>query len=113
MASCTLGVSTGSTSNLSSYVSGSFTPAARDLLVVATLSSGVTGQVASLTASANGITFTQVDVGTRASLDDMQLWVADQLVPASPSAMTLTYGPGAAATGAFIAAARVAGVTRT
>jgi hypothetical protein len=113
MASCTLGVSTGSTSNLSSYVSGSFTPAAGDLLVVATLSSGVTGQVASLTASANGITFTQVDVGTRASLDDMQLWVADQLVPASPSAMTLTYNPGAAATGAFIAAARVAGVTRT
>ena len=113
MATLTAGVTTPSTTNASSYVSDSFTPAAGDLLVVATYSSGVTGATPTLTASANGITFTKVTTGDRAGLDDMQLWVANQLVPGSPSAMTLTYGPGGSATGAIIACGRAAGITKT
>lgn len=100
--------------DLSTYPSGSFTPTAGDLLVVAFSGSGATGVSgsAAVTASANGITFTRIRTATRASVDDAHLFVADQLVPASPVAMTVSMLPGAAATGCIGWVHGLTGVTR-
>lgn len=101
--------------DLSTYASGSFTPTAGDLLVVAFSGSGVTGVSgsATVTASANGLTFTRIRTATRASVDDAHLFVANQLVPASPVAMTVSIAPGAAATGCIGWVHGIAGLTRT
>lgn len=116
MAAVTAGVHTASTSNVSSYASGSFTPAAGDLLVAFVLATGdvldVAGGYPTLTGSL-GMTFTRVP--TRAvkasSADSLYLFVGDQ--PAVNSAQTVTFDTtGDAATGAIIAVARVSGMTR-
>lgn len=115
MAASTHLVTVADVNDLSTYTSGSFTPTAGDLLVVAFLASGVTGASgsAAVTASANGITFTRVRTATRASVDDAHLFIANQFVPASPVAMTLSLVPGAAATGCIGWAHGITGLTRT
>jgi hypothetical protein len=75
-------------------VSGSFTPTAGDLLVVMA-SGSATANEGTATASANGITFTRVESNIWGGNDWMSIFVADQLVPSSPSAMTITVSYGA------------------
>lgn len=100
--------------DLSTYTSASFTPAASALLVVGFMGSGVSGVSgsAAVTSSANGITFSRIRTATRASVDDVHLFVADQLVPASPVAMTVSMAPGAAATGCIGWVHAIVGLTR-
>ena len=110
MATTTHRATINSTTNASSYASASFTPTAGDLLVLLASPSGVTA-AGSATASANGITFTRLTAtATRASVDVVEMFVANQLVPASPSAMTVTYATGAAATGAIGFVTSIAGM---
>jgi hypothetical protein len=113
MATVTVAIAgTGDTTNAASYVSGSFTPVAGDLLVIlcdATGSSGITA-----TASANGITFTnRIASLSGTSANQGAILTADQLVGVSPSAMTVTVAvAGGNATGADITVSRVSGMTK-
>lgn len=106
---------TADTNNVASYASASFTPVVGDLLIVTAGSSGTVTATATMTASANGITFTQVLRSTKnTSLDSLYVFVANQLVPASPAAMTVTLGLGAdAGTGCITSVARVSGMSKT
>lgn len=100
------------TTNNAAVVSGSFTPVVNDLLVAISYHTGKAVAPA-VTASANGITFTPVfSVLKAASADVMTFWVATQLVPTSPVAMTVTSTPGTASGGA-ISVFSVGAVTRT
>jgi hypothetical protein len=101
---------TGNTPN----ATGSFTPVAGDLLVCIVQVSDSVTETTVPTASANGITFTHVrSQAFRTSLDRLNVYVANQLVPASPVAMTVTYSPGDAGTGTNIWVKRVTGMTNT
>ena len=101
-------------SNTSTYTTASFTPTQGDLLFVAFLPSASLTDPATVTASANGLTFTRVNSDVRASIDTLQLWVADQAVPASPSAMTISADFGAdPGTGIVLFVTAVTGITRT
>lgn len=113
---------TASTANTNTYASASFTPVAGDLLVVFSDVSSSSGP--SCIASANGITFTRVTTGlinagtadwlSATSVNLGWVWVANQLVGASPVAMTVTVAvSGGNGTGADIAVARVSGITKT
>jgi hypothetical protein len=104
-----------STSNTTSYASNSFTPTQGDLLYVTCAASDTTVTTPTLTASANGITFTRVIGAVKAvGADSMFTYVANQLVGASPSAMTVTFDcTGDAATGCIIVVALVSGMTKT
>lgn len=96
--------------------SASFTPTAGDLIVVAQSSGNVVaGSGSSVTASANGITFTEVTgaTATRAGTEDCHLYVANQLVPGSPAAMTVTIVPTGTSTGVLAFVASVSGLTRS
>jgi len=103
-----------STTNAASYVGPSFTPTVGDLLVVV-VSAPATLSTPTLTASANGLTFTLAHQILRGgSTDRFAIFVADQLVPGSPAAMTLTANFGAdAASGCHIIPLRVTGMTNT
>jgi hypothetical protein len=106
--------SLGDTTALSLYPSNAFTPTAGDLLVVLATVSGSTID-GTCTASANGITFS-FPTGGRAihnsSANSTMLYVANQLVPASPASMTCTVNvTGDAGTGAVVHVASVAGMT--
>lgn len=99
------------TTNNGAVASGSFTPTAGDLLVVLTGHTGLAANPA-LSASANGITFTAVTNALKnTSADICTLWVANQLVPASPAAMTITTTPGSSSGGGLFPF-RVSGVPR-
>jgi hypothetical protein len=101
---------TGNTPN----TTGSFTPVAGDLLVCIVVCSDSVTETTVPTASANGITFTHVrSQAMRTSLDRLNVYVANQLVPASPVAMTVTYTPGDAGTGTCIWVKRITGMTNT
>lgn len=114
MAAVTHRVSTPLTTNVASYVSGAFTPVAGDLLVVFAVVTGTATNPATCTASANGMTFTQVGTAVKVTSGDrLYAFVSDQLVPASPVSMTVTIGTGAdAGTGTVISAASVSGMTK-
>lgn len=103
---------TADTNNVTAYASPSFTPAAGDLLVVLIVASG-TQTNGTVTASANGITFTFVNKSIQnTSTNECLVFVADQLVPASPAAMTVTFNcPADAGTGAVVMCARVSGMS--
>jgi hypothetical protein len=107
-------VATTDTSNATSYVSGAFTPATGDLLImfVAVSASTVIGTA---TASANGITFTNITSALRGGgTDTLFAFVSDQLVGASPVSMTVTYDcTGDAGTGAITFVASVGGMIKT
>lgn len=102
----------GSTPN----ATGSFTPTVDDLLVVAAVSSAsVTGAIEVPTASANGITFAAVGASCfyNSSGNSVDIWVANQLVPASPVAMTVTWAPADVATSTVIDVYAVTGMSKT
>lgn len=112
MAAVTNGpAATNNTSNVTSYVSNSFTPAQGDLLVAFVVASG-TVATGTMTASANGITFTKVTSAVKnTSADTCYCFIANQLVGDAPASMTVTFNcTGDAATGAIISVARVSGM---
>jgi hypothetical protein len=79
------------TTDNTTFTSSSFTPTADDLLVVLIRCTGTVGSNPVLAASANGITFTRViNQFSNASAHKQMMFVADQKVPGSPSAMTVT-----------------------
>lgn len=105
---------TADTSNTTSYASPAFTPVVGDLLVVYAGASGTIATGTTLTASANGLTFTLVDsVMKRISQDTTYCFVANQLVPSSPASMTVTFTCTDAATSACVAIARISGMVKT
>lgn len=111
MAAVTHAITTNSTANTTSYASGSFTPAANDLLIVFVYASG-TLNTGTLTDS-QGIGFTKITSATRqTTADTLYAFIANGL--AAASAMTVTFGcAGDAATGAIIQVARVSGMSLT
>jgi hypothetical protein len=109
------------TNNQTTYASSSFTPTAGDLLVVLIRVTGVSGSAPRLAASANGITFGATGVGeplinqfSNASAHKNIVFVANQLVGASPSAMTLTLTltAGDTGSGAVVSVIAVTGMSR-
>lgn len=104
-------VATASTANAATYTSGSFTPVAGDLLVVFVTSSGTVG--AGTMTDTQSLGWTKITSAVKnTSADTIYCFVAN--APAAAVATTVTFGTGgAAATGAFISVARVAGMTRT
>lgn len=116
MSTVTHANSAATTNNGTSYVSGSFTPVVGDLLVVFVSAAAEALAAPTLTASANGITFSRSPrIAVKASsADRLYTFVANELVPSSPSAMTVTFDcTGDTANGAGIAVARVDGMART
>lgn len=105
-----------STSNITGpFNSASFTPTADDLLVIFAAASGTVAAAPTVTASANGLTFTPLSTVARSAsgADSLYVFVADQLVPSSPVAMTVSFtAVGDAATGAIVGGARVTGMTK-
>jgi hypothetical protein len=104
-------IATASTTNAATYTSGSFTPVAGDLLVVFVTSSGTVG--AGTMTDTQSLGWTKITSAVKnTSADTIYCFVAN--APAAAVATTVTFGTGgAAATGAFIDVARVAGMTRT
>lgn len=104
-----LGVTTPSSSDGSSFVSGSFTPAANDLLVVFVQASGVpTSDAGTALASSAGLTFDRVEsVGFASGADSLLCFVAKALT--TNIAQTVTFTCAATATGATISVLRVSG----
>lgn len=108
MATVTLGIQTTSTSNTNSYASGSFTPAANDLLIVMVNCSGTDQNPATLTDS-QSIGFDQIGFTTYNSAGDaVYVFAARKL--AANSSMTVTFDcTGNNATGCIICVFRIAG----
>ena len=112
MGTVTLGVTTGSSSNTSSYAAVAFTPLAGDLLVVLV---NATGTVATANGNGGSITDTQnlgwtklVGSGYNTNADTYAAFVANN--PAANSTETITWAcTGDAATGALITAYRISG----
>lgn len=107
---------TASTNNVTSYPSASFTPVAGEVLFVSCQATGTVASAPTLAASANGLTFTRLPTIARKNTNvDTQWWfVSNEFVPASPSAMTVTFNcPQDAATGCIISVAGVSGLTKT
>lgn len=103
---------TASTTDASSYLSGSFTPAIGDLLVVYVAASDSVAATTTLTESAGGGTYSQVGRATkRTSLDSLYVFVRNTLCETTV-ARTFTWATGDPATGAVIAVAKVTGMTR-
>lgn len=108
MATAALGVATGSASNTNTYQSGSFTPAAGDLLVVFVHGPG-TVQNPSTMSSSVGTTFTMVRRTTQAAANSMYCFVADGT--SNATAQTVTWNcTGDNATGALIQVILVSGM---
>jgi len=114
MAAWTSRVSTPDTGNTPN-TSGAFTPAEGDLLVVAVATSGSITAAEVPTASANGITFAAVSAHTiyRTSADSLDVFVAEQLVGASPVSMTVSWSPTDTGTGTVIWVGSLSGMSRT
>ena len=91
----------------------SFTPVEGERLFVIVPSTD-TVATGSVTASANGMTFTKADTALKgASGDTMYLFVSDQLVPSSPVSMTCTFScTGDNATGAIVIVVGILGGTK-
>lgn len=107
-ATVTQAVATPSTSNTSTYASGSFTPVAGDLLLVFVAASGQT--TAGTLSSSAGTTFTSLGtVLKNTSADLMQVFVANAVSAATAQTVTFTTGSGNA-TGCNIHVMRVAGL---
>lgn len=101
-----------STANTTSYTSTSFTPTAGKGLCVVVFASGSVATNATLSGSANGMTFTALDNQIQTLSGHIgYIFASDQAVPASPSAMTVTFScPSDAATGCFIQVVEVSGL---
>lgn len=103
-------VATASTSNATSYASGSFTPAAGDLLVAFVVTSG-TVATGTMTDS-QSLGFTKITSALKnASADTVYAFVSNS--QAAASSMTVTFDcTGDAATGAIIFVVSVSGLTK-
>lgn len=103
-------IATASTSNVTSYASGAFTPAAGDLLVAFVVASG-TVATGTMTDS-QSLGFTKITSALKAtSVDTVYAFVSNNL--AANSSMTVTFDcTGDAATGAVIFVASVSGMLR-
>lgn len=102
----------GDTTNASTYTSASFTPTAGTLLIVLCQVTGTADTGSPCTASANGITFTSIGEQQN-DTDRKYAYVANQLVPASPSSMTVTVDvTGDSGTGAAICVLAATGMAR-
>lgn len=103
-----------STANVATYPSNSFTPPAGELLAVIVHCTGSVATDSTLTASANGMTFSVVGAPLVHTLSGnvSYVFVSDQLVPSSPAAMTVSFNLTVAGTGAYIAVAGVSGMTK-
>jgi hypothetical protein len=113
MATCTLAlVGTASTANTASYTTGTFTPAAGDLLVVFAVASA-TVAAGSCTGSA-GLTFAQADrhFHKAGGGDTLYCYVSNQFATAVSQTVTVSVA-GDNATGCIIFVVRVAGMQRT
>jgi len=110
-ATATLGVTINSTSNGSSYTSGSFTPANGDLLVAYALGRATVTRPATMTDSLSG-TWTQIlAIDGSVTTDTQYLFVRTASV--SNSSMTVTFDcTGDAATGLELFVVRIAGMSR-
>ena len=111
MAGITFVAGTASTINASSYASGSFTPAANDLLVVFVHASGTIAADAVLTDSQN-LGFSLVGkVADGTNVNTSYIFVAQNF--AAASAMTVTFGcVSDSATGSVIEVYRISGMSR-
>jgi hypothetical protein len=110
-AAVTHAITTKSTSDGTSYTSGSFTPAANDLIVVTVYASGtaIANSPGTMTDS-QALGFTRVT--SAGGGPTVYVFVANKL--AAASSMTVTFGStGDGATGAIITVWRVAGMSRT
>ena len=98
---------------MSSYASGSFTPAANDLLLVLVTATATVTNPGTCTSSIADITFSPVVRSVwSSSANTVVSFVSNQFVPAT--SQTVTYDcTGDAATGAIVVVLRVAGMTRT
>lgn len=115
MATVVFEVDTPSTANATSYVSGSFTPAVGDLLVVFVTASATISPQASLAySSPSELTFSKISSATRnAGADTLYLFVSDGFVPTAAS-RSVTYDCiGDAATGTVITVYSISGMGRT
>lgn len=100
---------TGATPN----TSGTFTPTAGALLIAIIATSGSTGSAGTLTSSANGITWTNVNVAAfGGGAHTLNIFVANQVVPGSPALMSITWTPTDAGTGTVIFVGQVTGMSR-
>lgn len=112
MASFTHAAGGAVTTNAASYTSVSFTPAANDLLFLVMVLTGSTASDWTVTDSLGG-TWTKIRRQLKAaSTDILELWVRDQLTPASAMTVTVSH-PSGNATGLASEIVRVSGMTRT
>lgn len=95
-------------------VTPSFTPGGDELLVVKVTASGTVTNTATLTSSANGITFALLARATFGpTIHSVYVFVAKRRTPASPAAMTLTFDcTGDNHSGAIIHVAGITGMER-
>jgi hypothetical protein len=107
-----LTTATASTTDASSYTSGSFTPGAGNLLVAFVCVTGATGSAPSLTDS-QSIGWTQITSAIKASsADTAYVFIANRTAAASSMTVTFNTSGGATATGCIIFVAQVASMTR-
>jgi hypothetical protein len=111
MPTITHAVSTGSTSNASSYTSGSFTPAAGDMLVVFVTASGTTAR-GTMTDSQGTAYANPVNVLYNSSANQVYLFVSQTSVAGTSTTVTFSLSSGSA-TGAIILVERVSGILTT
>jgi hypothetical protein len=107
---------TNSTANTTAYTTGTISSGglvAGDLFVIYVASTGCTDAAPTLTASANGITFTLVGTAVKnSSADTLYCYIADQFLPSTPSGMSFTFTC-TGATGVVISVAIATGMTRS
>lgn len=108
----TFGVSSASTTNATSYVTSSFTPAAGDLLLGMVISSGNTNTTPSLTESLGETTFAFLFSTTEASGNTIYFFAANAFTTTAGS-RTVTFSSSTTASGAIVSVYRLSGVTRT
>lgn len=108
MAAVTHGIGDTDTTNTTSYVTGSFTPAADDLLVVFVYAPGVASGISVTLSNSAGLTFYE------AIHDDNNNYCFVAQALAANSSQTVTFDcTGDAATACLIEVARVSGMTAT
>lgn len=104
-------VATGSTTDTTSYVSDSFTPTAGSVVAGFVLATASVAAAPTLTASANGLTFTLIASALKnTSADRLYFFIANQATPSSPSAMTLTFATSDSATACVIGVGEAIGL---
>lgn len=114
MATCTALVSTASTSNATSYASGSFTPALSDLLVVIVATSGSVEPTAAgtVTDDRSG-TYTRINFSLRSGgASSNYIFIRNQLVQSAVAHVVTFTCTGDAATGCVILVYGVSSMTR-